>query len=150
MQPLAETQQSADKYNRGADGSSSKRRRGIKNKTKKLKQLTIAKSREQHHIRRVSPCGAGGQSNNVTLCSRRPVHPSDSPCYGLGGTNNKAKRLKKYSDFSIEIKGAERHQTTPEQGCARYQVLGYPYRGSGIGLGPVNGHQQHERRHEST
>ena len=39
LQLLAKTLSSADKYNRGADGSSSKRRQGVENKTRKQKQL---------------------------------------------------------------------------------------------------------------
>ena len=75
-------------------------------------------------------CYIAGRAKNVTLYLQRLVHPSDvHPTYGLRETNNKVKRFGKYSAFSIkvkgaEVKGAERHQNTPQQGCARYQVLG--------------------------
>ena len=80
------------------------------------------------------------------------MHPLDSPCYCLREINNKLKRLSKYLDFNIkvkgtEIKGAEWHKTTPQQGCTRYQVLGYPYQDFGICYDPINGNTRHEYRH---
>ena len=56
-------------------------------------------------IRLVNVVLAGRAKN--TLCSRKLVPPSDSPCYGLNEINSKAKSFGKYLNVSTEVKGAE-------------------------------------------
>ena len=78
---LGQTLSSAGEYNGELMVATTREDNDLRPKPKsKNNYYVIKSSREQHHIHRESPRGASGQSRNVTIYSRRPVHPSDSPC----------------------------------------------------------------------